>query len=499
MAPETEILVHISAPSTASDEAKYRRQALGFLGFEAGRRHHVTAYRNQEDQGARKRRKLEITSELHKQDVNTKTTPASKQAETILRPVSAFQTPQQPIRQAGNINQSVTVNVGRTPLPETVTISIERTAAISEPSLSATVPDSVARFQSWTTPPSVVPDSQPSPLRARTSPSSTRSPPRARVDDPPVTSESSLNPIPTTRTTPTPSPHLPTLRSKASSSSSSSSTESAPPSTTPIHGNQGGEIESNPPPILLQAHKIPFCPSPSHIYPPQPATSLTPGPPQTYLTPSLLLLAHTLNLEQRFKPSKISRTIARGERGCWEIDIPASWLGEGDYLQKGEVEVDTKESGNRVGNRSRSEILQPANETEQEQEQEQDISIIIDTQPQQQQPPPPLSHRLWSFLNQFISEGRAGWGVWCCVEHHPQPQPLYPVSLTTATPPIPTTTTPSPTTIIKTTTTIKIFCFAELIPHIWLVLWLGSERRIKDVGVGARWVDGGGEGVVWMD
>ncbi|KAA6409889.1 MAG: hypothetical protein FRX48_06502 [Lasallia pustulata] len=41
MNPAVELLIHISAPSRGSDDAKYRKQALGFLGFEAATRHSI--------------------------------------------------------------------------------------------------------------------------------------------------------------------------------------------------------------------------------------------------------------------------------------------------------------------------------------------------------------------------------------------------------------------------------------------------------------------------
>lgn len=43
---------------------------------------------------------------------------------------------------------------------------------------------------------------------------------------------------------------------------------------------------------------------------------------------------------------------------------------------------------------------------------------------------------------------------------------------------------------------VKVYCWGEVVGHIWLMLFIGSERAIK--GVGAKWVDAGGVAVVCM-
>lgn len=43
----------------------------------------------------------------------------------------------------------------------------------------------------------------------------------------------------------------------------------------------------------------------------------------------------------------------------------------------------------------------------------------------------------------------------------------------------------------------RIYCWGDVVGHIYLLLYLVSERRVK--GTGARWVDGGGELVIVME
>lgn len=43
---------------------------------------------------------------------------------------------------------------------------------------------------------------------------------------------------------------------------------------------------------------------------------------------------------------------------------------------------------------------------------------------------------------------------------------------------------------------LRIYCWGEVVGHIYLLLYLVSERKIK--GTDAKWVDGGGEVVVVM-
>lgn len=42
----------------------------------------------------------------------------------------------------------------------------------------------------------------------------------------------------------------------------------------------------------------------------------------------------------------------------------------------------------------------------------------------------------------------------------------------------------------------KVYCWGEIVPEIWLLLFMASHRQIK--GCGAAWIDAGGEIIVQM-
>lgn len=42
----------------------------------------------------------------------------------------------------------------------------------------------------------------------------------------------------------------------------------------------------------------------------------------------------------------------------------------------------------------------------------------------------------------------------------------------------------------------KVYCWGEIVPEIWLLLFMASHRQIK--GCGAAWIDAGGEVIVQM-
>lgn len=42
----------------------------------------------------------------------------------------------------------------------------------------------------------------------------------------------------------------------------------------------------------------------------------------------------------------------------------------------------------------------------------------------------------------------------------------------------------------------KVYCWGEIVPEIWLLLFMASHRQIK--GCGAAWIDAGGKIIVQM-
>ncbi len=91
--------------------------------------------------------------------------------------------------------------------------------------------------------------------------------------------------------------------------------------------------------------------------------------------------------------------------------------------------------------------------------------------------------KFWDYLCEFVGQnGQAGWGTWCVREV----QELGPDGEASEK----EKAAPRPGEVVK------VYCWGEVVGEIWLLLFIGSGRKIK--GSGARWVDAGGEAVVVM-
>lgn len=165
-------------------------------------------------------------------------------------------------------------------------------------------------------------------------------------------------------------------------------------------------------------------PLPLEIHPLPPSASNSPF--ETHITPTLQMLSERLGLSRIFNPTQKSRDLRTVERGYWLFKVK---------------------------------IVKPESE-EIQQKHHNDDSVW----------PLPLFIRFWSFLIDFIGkEGRAGWGVWCVRE----PQNLSQRETDELNSP--------------RAEHVKIYTWGEVVPHVYLLLFLASERRIK--GVCAQWRD----------
>jgi hypothetical protein len=89
----------------------------------------------------------------------------------------------------------------------------------------------------------------------------------------------------------------------------------------------------------------------------------------------------------------------------------------------------------------------------------------------------PLTTReqAWLALSAYVGQGKAGWGVWavrCSSGGEDEGGER------------------------GEQTGLRVYCWGGVAGHVYLLLYLVSQRRVK--GTGARWVDGGGEVVVRM-
>ena len=80
----------------------------------------------------------------------------------------------------------------------------------------------------------------------------------------------------------------------------------------------------------------------------------------------------------------------------------------------------------------------------------------------------------WRFLERTVGRGDAGWGVWCTRNDEEafagDGQALLGV--------------------------VKVFCWGEIVRHVFLLLYIGSKSKIKKLGL--RWIDAEGKVVVQM-
>ncbi|KAE8360829.1 hypothetical protein BDV27DRAFT_133915 [Aspergillus caelatus] len=180
-------------------------------------------------------------------------------------------------------------------------------------------------------------------------------------------------------------------------------------------------------------------PVPVEIRPPLPPISKEKF--TTHITPTLKMLAARLK-SRTYRPLEQIRELDKLERGHWYLRINVVEAGAHDSI------IPWQESNG---------------------------AYIWDM---------PMFCRFWSFLSEFIKEGRAGWGVWCILED------LLSVQL-------PHNTQESALREVDTRQlTLKTYAWGEIASHIYLLLFLASERRIRKMG--AQWRDSRDDVVIQM-
>ncbi|KAB8068394.1 hypothetical protein BDV29DRAFT_184587 [Aspergillus leporis] len=162
---------------------------------------------------------------------------------------------------------------------------------------------------------------------------------------------------------------------------------------------------------------------------------------KTHITPTLEMLATRLR-GRTYKPLEQTRELDKLERGYW-------------FLRINVIQAETHESTVSIlGTEGASNW---------------DISLFS---------------RFWSFLSEFIKEGRAGWGVWCILEDAPDAQlPCDPQGSKLREMNI-------------RPLTLKIYAWGETASHVYVLLFLASERRVRKMS--AQWRDGRDDVVIQM-
>lgn len=165
----------------------------------------------------------------------------------------------------------------------------------------------------------------------------------------------------------------------------------------------------------------------------------TPDPPVsndkfcTHITPTLKALAERMKQSSRFTPRSQNRELHPLERGYWFLPCIA-------------IVADTSK-----------------NEAS---------SIDTNTQVWTQT----FFSQFWCFIRDFFTEGRAGWGIWCLLEHNSS-----------------ASSTNGKSKIVN----LKLYTWGEVAPHLYLLLFLATERRIKKMK-GVVWRDAKDESVIIM-
>ena len=84
--------------------------------------------------------------------------------------------------------------------------------------------------------------------------------------------------------------------------------------------------------------------------------------------------------------------------------------------------------------------------------------------------------QFWQNLEKYINNGSAGWGVWCTRNDGDSESLVGKERVSLGT--------------------VKVFCWGEVVPHLYLMLYVASNSKVRKLGL--RWVDAEGEVVVQM-
>ncbi|KAL4920811.1 hypothetical protein BDW62DRAFT_176279 [Aspergillus aurantiobrunneus] len=386
---KSEILVHISAPSGADDDARYRAQVEAILDFQSHSRETITI-------------KADEPPHYPASPSPSSTTPLLQAPETINSPPCIPSLPSQraPKRhgsQKDSLDTPVSVIPDSQPLQQS-DVDAERLSLLPEPSgCSLGIPAKRPRVGS-------------PPLR------------RSQHDE--VGQDSAIL----------------------------THTNSTITNTSSIPKRSGKGNEEKQPQPTTEARQKDFTPVPLplEIKPPPPPISTSPF--TTHITPTLDMLTKRLKLPRTYNPTKQTRDLDSLERGYWYLHI--------NLVPPAPEASATPHTPNPSANNTSPTSW--------------DLSLFS---------------KFWTFLSDFISkEGRAGWGVWCILEDECQ----------NYTSPSQEADAERPTRPIETQqpVTLKVYAWGEIACHIYLLLFLASERRIRKMG--AQWRDARDEVVIQM-
>ena len=510
-----EILVHVSAPSRFSDDARYRREAQGLLNWEAVNRLDITSHgeaaeeHGRDDGSAQEARSFsalppseDTFGSVEQSFFDALETPNTRSA--VSPQVSNFQThhkrpilppytpkaallPPRPAAASATpsvVEQTPLVHVKRTPFPPHPQTVPDASAAGTKRPQDQKTPLPKALSCSFQTPPSVIPDSQPTQGEVQEQPH----------DEDISSSQPSSPSYPRLPSLPPARTPVPTLHRDNPSSEAPASEPKKRKRKSYIPPYPSYLMSSSPPPIPLSSSSSSSSPRPRkrNMMFPRPADEAEPGqmptwmeinPPgavpspdpnatnkfTTHLTPSLLTLRDNLPLDRFFRPKFQARALGVLERGYWRIPLPVS------LPPPKSVPASPQED-----------------QSDKEKERAKNIQKFV---------------KLWEFLEDLVGGGGAGFAVWCCRETDERPKAHQPPVIQQAEDGASEQTEIQPSQAgnkdkdkdknketkeqqpredehaqeqeqhpMEKKEHLKIFTWGECLAEVWLMIWVGSDR-----------------------
>lgn len=449
----SEILVHISAPSGVRDDARYRAQVEAILGFQTQSRQLITLTSDEPrgsdggpDTGQSTSPDRPVSADPREGSKRIQLFFAASQSTIpdedleVGRSDASGSNPIDEGRIDATTGSTAVTSKDSTILPDPEVHSGRR---ISPASLLPQPQHAHAVKESLESPVSVIPDSQPEAIRSQAE-GLLRSVPHVAVGSPPAKRHcSGLSPTPQAVA---PNSEALILASK-------------------LNEERPGDYELADPHPVLQTSPQPNPETPPQVCLDRLPLAIKPSLPPvskeqfvTHVTPTLAMLTRRLKPARTYKPVNQSRELEQLERGHWYLRINILQPERARHLGAGLHEDDARNW---------------------------DLACFS---------------RFWSFLSDFISkDGRAGWGVWCILEdaHEtlrsgPTDSQIMPHGTTA---PIMSDQKTNPHSFVRPVI-LKLYAWGEIALHMYLLLFLASERRIRKMG--AQWRDGRDEVVIEM-
>ncbi|KAJ5555787.1 hypothetical protein N7535_008219 [Penicillium sp. DV-2018c] len=432
--PGTEILVHIAAPSTANDDERYRAQVAAFLQFQSVSRQQLMPTPTGRDSDP---------------DHDHHAHPFSADAARHSLPTPQHEEPSSILREAPRpeVARSVSDPHARSqtdPHPQGQIIEHHVSSVPdSLESLISVIPDSQpeighelvnAASSRVTLSPSLQDDRQAKRRRTMLSPEYQESIHRVTISAPAAPAQPAAEH--TVNGVHSAKPTMPIFIPSSNPELELEIIDSPPPSPAATIAATTATT-SIPDPLNLT--NLPLL-----IHPPKPPISTATF--TTHITPTLAMLAERLKPARTYKPSHQSRDLDPLERGYWLVRLAIETSPHDD--DRDPAGVTRPGSTNPTPNASKA--------------MEESAHVW----------PAELLRAFWSFLHDFVGkDGRAGWGVWCILEAEE----------------------------VRSSTThlsLKVYAWGEIAMHMYLLLFLASERQIRKMGV--QWRDAGEEVVIQM-